>query len=560
MISWFQNLKLQYKIFFCYIIASIIPIIALGFFSYNQSRSLLLEQASTEISANLTQCSLKLQSQLDIYNNILKYITLNKDIINATTYNYNNYFEMYEKFSKQVDDNLNIVYYLHDTINRLTIYSGTNVARHYPSILPISEVKDSNWIQILKHNINTDWSNADNGSIFIAQRILTSKIDVPLSALYMEIDPSALFDSCNALSTNPYGIIVVNSHGDILYNKSNLSYSLTLQEVNAMINSNTGDTNYLAFHKKLSQYNWDIYFYQPINYSVKNATRILFATQIFFIITLIINFILVTFLSRLISRPITNLTKNIMLIKENNFTCTLTTNCTDEIGTLITCFNSMINKINTLITEVYLIKIAQRDSQIKILKSQINSHFLYNCLSVINMKALTINALDISKMTKLLAAFYRLHLDVDKSHTTVSKEIETIKTYLEIESIRHNNSFDIIFNIDDAILDKKCLNMILQPIVENAIVHGLDNKTTDDIPTIQVSARLERYFLVIKIKDNGCGLSNMQIQKILSTEANGIGIKNVDSRIKLYYGNDFGITIESQIDKGTAVTIKLPNI
>lgn len=191
------------------------------------------------------------------------------------------------------------------------------------------------------------------------------------------------------------------------------------------------------------------------------------------------------------------------------------------------------------------------------LQAQINPHFLYNSLSMINWKALEAEQEDISQITLSLSTFYRTALNKGKNILLVKDEIANIKSYLDIQLAMHDNSFDVVYDIDESILKYETLNLILQPLLENAIGHGIDVKT-DGRGEIRIEGKENGDFLDFTVSDNGVGMTKTQAALILSKSSNGYGVSNVNERIKLYYGEEYAVKIESTPGTGTKVMLHFP--
>ena len=193
----------------------------------------------------------------------------------------------------------------------------------------------------------------------------------------------------------------------------------------------------------------------------------------------------------------------------------------------------------------------------KALQAQINPHFLYNSLSLINWMALESDQEEISKITLSLSMFYRTALNKGKNILKVRDEIKNMRSYLDIQLMMHDYEFDVDIQIDEDILDYNILNLILQPLIENAIDHGIDLKT-DGRGCIKITGEKQNDQIALIVSDNGVGMSKEQAESILSNKSNGYGVKNVNERIKLYYGEQYHLKIESEIGIGTKVEITIP--
>ena len=183
-------------------------------------------------------------------------------------------------------------------------------------------------------------------------------------------------------------------------------------------------------------------------------------------------------------------------------------------------------------------------------------------LSLINWKALAAGEEDISRMTLALSTFYRTALNRGRNVLQVETELSNTRAYLEIQSMLHDGDFDYEIEAQTEILQCESLNLILQPLVENAIHHGIEEKT-DGRGKITVRGWKEDNCVWFMVEDNGVGMSEEQCRSILHKEPgdnSGIGIKNVNDRIKIYFGKEYGLTIESELDEGTTVIIRMPKV
>jgi len=230
----------------------------------------------------------------------------------------------------------------------------------------------------------------------------------------------------------------------------------------------------------------------------------------------------------------------------------------DEIGVLVKQFRAMVKKLQYLVNEVYKNKIVRQEYEMKALQAQIKPHFFYNSLSLINSKAILAGQDDISDMAQLLSTFYRTTLNRGHSHISVSDEWTNTISYVKIQLIMHSYSFEVFEELNPIIKDYKMPNLLLQPLVENAIVHGIDHKVTPGKGQIRISGTQEENQLIFTVEDNGCGISQEDLEHLLEKESNGYGVQNVQRRVQLYYGENYGLTYNSEINRGTKVTLKIP--
>jgi two-component system sensor histidine kinase YesM len=265
----------------------------------------------------------------------------------------------------------------------------------------------------------------------------------------------------------------------------------------------------------------------------------------------------------------TSITKRILLLLTNmsrvqggDFDVCVTSQSKDEIGKLFDNFNFMIKKIKLLLEEQYAAGKEIKNAELKALQAQINPHFLYNTLELINWKALDNNVPEIVEISQALSKFYRTTLNEGKEIISFETEIEHIKTYVQIQNMRFDNRIILTLDISDEILKLCILKIILQPLVENSIVHGIMVKQDGQEGVIKIAGRIKQGKLFITVRDDGAGMAEEKAKKILaegtSLMSRGYGVRNINQRIKLCFGQEYGLYYHSSPGKGTLVIIKLP--
>jgi len=275
------------------------------------------------------------------------------------------------------------------------------------------------------------------------------------------------------------------------------------------------------------------------------------------IVSLSISCIISYVLARFISHPIRELISIMGEVEEGTFSVKANARSNDEIGDLAKYFNQMLDRLNSYMNEVIEKQQQLRTTEIKMLQAQVNPHFIYNTLDVIKWSAKMGQKSEVVSVVTNLAKILRNSIDCDEEFVSVKRSISFIDSYLAIQKIKYNNAFKIIRNIDHTILECKVPRLIIQPFVENAIVHGLSNNSGNG--EISIIGFVEAGTIKFQIIDNGIGMTDEEIRKVSDNKSDQhIGIHNVDQRIKLYYGEDYGVHIESQKYKGTKVAITVP--
>jgi two-component system, sensor histidine kinase YesM len=265
-------------------------------------------------------------------------------------------------------------------------------------------------------------------------------------------------------------------------------------------------------------------------------------------------------LSKLIASPIIRLAKGMKGFHEGNLDLRVEVHSTDEIGLFASSFHTMTQRIKELVANITLEQKKKREYELALIQSQIKPHFLYNTLDVIYALSEMGRSKDVSRTTKALADFYRVALSQGREQITVEEELRSVKDYLAIQHIRYSDVFTYTFEVDNDILSSEILKLTIQPIVENAIYHGLKEK--GEMGRLTIRGFRSEQSIVLEVADDGVGMSEEKLQKLRKAGAGevavGFGLHNVDDRIKLYFGEDYGMAIQSEQGIGTTVTIRLP--
>lgn len=271
-----------------------------------------------------------------------------------------------------------------------------------------------------------------------------------------------------------------------------------------------------------------------------------------------------------LSRPITYLSSKMAeLPGPNPLTASKYINRTDEIGILYNEYNHMIRTLNDYIEKEFQHKLISLDSQMKSLESQINSHFLYNTLESINSIAEMEEVESISIMSLALGEMFRYSIKTQCELVTIEDELKHVQNYISIQQVRFGDRFRILTELPPKMYKMHILKLILQPLVENAFYHGLNYCQFGSY--IRISGWTEDSFIYLSVSDDGTGMEPEQLEQLNQSlkqkpefkelghrNKQSIGIKNIHSRIQLYYGEEYGLQISSVKNSGTSILIKLP--
>lgn len=228
----------------------------------------------------------------------------------------------------------------------------------------------------------------------------------------------------------------------------------------------------------------------------------------------------------------------------------------DEVGELKKVYNIMIFQIKTLLDKIREDEKFKRKAELEILMSQVKPHFLYNTFDTISSLALLGENRKVYDVVKALGTFYRTSLSNGKDIVTVEEEIKTVKSYLMIQSIRYKDKFEVKYDLDPNCNHFMIIKLILQPLVENALYHGIRNKAGKGL--IKISTFEQGDMLVLSVEDDGLGMDEMQLKKVMEGEISGIGVRATKERLRIFYSEKSKFIVKSKKDEGTKITIKIP--
>lgn len=568
-------MKLQKKFILIFVLITVIPISFLSVFTFsrytglvdrqtNQTASHLLNVAASQVNYTLLQLDqivetmyLTQQDSLSVIDDIKKYS-------GTASFTDNDIYQSNEKL-KYICQNF---VYSNSAINGVFLFTASGITLGYgygngssirTNYFPAAE----EWYQETLQLAGSTYVYGPSVKDFITSQtesisFCTALYDVYnktfLGVLFIDCNPS-IFDLGNFNSLPDIASLTVKNQDASLYQTgiSPKEDALTLtQELNLSCLSLELKVNH---RELLSEF---------------HVTQIiLLALSVTCIVGILI---LSLFLSESIIHPIVHLSHQ-MQKRDGNQSVTNSHyfHYEDEIGTLYNSYQEMLDERNYYIKHELENKLIVLDSQMRALETQINAHFLYNTLEAINSIAIREKVPEISTMALSLGNMFRYSIKTNSELVTLENELKNVQDYVNIQLLRHSHAFSVKFLVPDELLSKKVLKLILQPLVENSVTHGLNSCLQGGI--ITVTAELNDSFLFLTVEDNGCGippetliLLNQELkQKAAFTNLgkrknSSIGLSNINTRISLYYGEQYGLQLFSQVQNGTRILLRLPVI
>lgn len=415
-------------------------------------------------------------------------------------------------------------------------------------------------------------TNLNRSYVFSVVRMVYNIFDPEDYAVVMiNCDISFLEKICQELTLTPeQQIYIVSRDGNIIYHKDpqsltfpipqEISDALSQPEENPIITLD--GMEFLVCTQPCKGVDWEIVNLIPleyINHPIEQSARIDSLIVLLMLLSWLAVFLI---LYMMILKPIKKLTIIMRLGESGDLNVQMKYRGTNEIGKLSNGFNNLIQQIQNLIANEYESKLRQKDLQLKWMQNQINPHFLYNALESIRMLTESKQDYETARMITALGAIARYSNRTYKELVPVSEEIKQLQNYISLQTACHPGKFQAYTDVPDSALKYKMLKFILQPIVENAITHGISGMEKNG--QIRISAKAGDGLLIFRISDNGLGMTPEKLAQLTEcTETEGgsdqnIGLTNVSNRIKLYYGEEYGLSFESEVNVGTTVTVRLP--
>lgn len=392
--------------------------------------------------------------------------------------------------------------------------------------------------------------------------------------LLVDMNFSGIEQVCKNVNVSKNGYIyLINREGEIIYHpRQQLIYSDLIEENNKVSSAYEDGTHIEKFQgeerlvtvKTVGYTGWKIIGITPMS----DITSDYYQIRVFLVFIILFAIFLLTFVNMMVSsriaNPIRSLEESVKRLENDIRDVDITISGSHEVQHLGKAIKSMVNQMHTLMDNIVIEQESKRKSELNALQAQINPHFLYNTLDSIVWMVENENYEGAITMVTALARFFRISLSKGKNIITVKDEIEHARHYLTIQKIRYKNKFNYEIDINKEVLNFASIKLIVQPLIENAIYHGMEFMSGEG--EILIKAYKNNNELYIDVIDNGLGMLEEVRASLLTNvskekrKGSGIGLKNVHERIQLYFGNSYGLEIYSELDEGTTIRIHMPCI
>lgn len=574
----YKNKSIQYIISISFTIIAVIGMVTLGEILYVRFVGLNEEIISKNNKAIVSQVNINLDSYL-------------RNIMKISDGMYYNVIKKADFSKDSIDKEMNLIYETNkDFLVSITVFSkyGEVVAGY-----PLKELKDhiepreNNWfINAIKKKENLHFSTPHVQNLFVDPTYkyrwvvslsraveLTYNGETSQGVLLVDMNFSGIEQIFKNIDISKSGYVyLIDSKGEIIYHpRQQLIYSNLMKENNeeavsyedGTIVENFNGEERLVTTKTVGYTGWKIVAVTPMNDITENYShmRMFFLLIIFFgvLILTIINIVV----SSRIATPIRSLENKVKKFEEGVRNIDFSTGGSYEVNHLGKAINSMVDQMNLLMDNIVKEQELKRKTELDALQAQINPHFLYNTLDSIVWMIEGERYDGAITMVTALARFFRISLSKGKNVIKLKDELEHVRNYLTIQNIRYKNKFTYTISAEDEVLDLACIKLVVQPLVENAIYHGMEYMDGDG--EISIEAYKVENEAIVEVRDNGLGMTEDVVESLLekthiSKKGSGVGLRNVNERIKLYFGDIYGLEINSEPDEGTSIKIHIPII
>lgn len=581
--NFWNKMPLNKKFATLIVLVLAIPIIAISVLYFNNLKQVEKEELIKNAQSDLNTIELFASTNGDMASAIVQLVHSNPQLIQALSNNLST--SEIISFNNEVTPYLENITITNPYISSLRVYVNSEIMpERYPIYIDKERVSSEEWfINAQEDVLNTRIGYSESLSEHIVQLTNNSMISF-YQALISNDDEKSIIEVAfemtdffgTVFSETENGICLIVSGDDVFMNDfdgmSDESKQILISLVKSLENEVFTDTlktvdgvQYLVSYKYSKKLKLSYYIVNDYSLAIaKISNNQIIAVVLLGFLFLILGYIFEK-LSKILLKRIYTTISAMRQLETGDVLVKIENPSLDEVGQLQKYFNKMVVKIDDLIEQTAKRAILEKNAEIKALQNQINSHFLYNVLNNIEMMAIVDENFLIADTVTALARLLRYSMNWSRQMVLLSSELAYVKEYIQLFNIRFDNSIILICDVSEEAQNAYIPKMSVQPIVENAIKHGIENLTSDEM--IKICASIEDKALVISVTDTGSGMSEEVLEKLRlslrntnkKTNITGIGLNNVCERIEKRFGKGYGIEIESKISQYTKVTLTIPH-
>ena len=518
-----------------FVIVVLLPVLCIGGFWFYSVYGHVERQRTAESQNAIEQNYLDLIANVKDCESSMRYLAANYNLQNFLTLEPTNYLEM-GRSSKQIGQLLYNILVRNPYFRSLTIYTDRDYRVLTNFLANSKTVEDEDWYNTLLHSEGTQWWS-ESDKYYLGIPIIAAYPNRAIGVIKMEIRPELFSESFRVFQNIPVHVEIFQN-GELFYEYQQPGNQ---KHPKREVTKEIQDENWTI------RYQVDRSYYT--NYVIVNFAPVAGAILA---VVLLCWFITMHFFKRL-SGGLQGLVQSVEEAQRGNLDVQIQPSQFTELNILAQSIQSFLNRIKQLISQVYTKEIQRQELELNLLQAKMSPHFLYNNLSAINWIALENGEDKICEITTELATFYRTALNKGKNVDKLRVEMENIRAYLNLQLIAHEHSFAVSYAVDDALLDCEVPIFVLQPLVENALEHGV-RQLRNTKGQIRISVTEEQGWIQMQVWDNGTELYQKIGEADLPIRQYGYGTGNTHKRIQILYGEKSGLTIHADA-KGTSATI-----
>ena len=578
--KWYLNLSIQRKYLYCILSITLVVLLAASFLQFMSASEIVTEQTVKQSAGVINELSVNLDHYFDMVENSFEYIA-NSSIVQEELESDKPYksdgSELYSYYSRAGQiRRLLLQGYTSIYINDIQLY-GYNGANHLLSNDRGINEESSEISCAMAENSNgrcVYYNAVDENLIYMAKQIKDVLTMEPLGILRASIKISYLKKmTLTAQESLSAHIFLLNQDNNILLESAGENMDLKDQKWVDQINGNSGKLwlnldgkAYNLVYQTSSETGLTVVGMIPTSFLQKTARELEKTTVMLIGISILLCILLANIMARGITRPIEKTSNAMKKFAKGDFSVRLPEGRADEIGAMNLVFNQTIEKVEKLLKQIVEMEMVNKDIEFQALQAQINPHFLYNVLDTINWMARKKGEENICRMVTAISNLMRASISNKRSMVRVKEELKYIEDYLFIQETRYGDKFTSYIEVDEELNELEIPKMVIQTLVENAVVHGVENATWDCF--LYISGEIQDDMAVFKVKDDGVGISAEKLEALLKMEEEpehkaerthtNLGIYAVQKRLEYVYHGKAKMTITSEKEKGTLVVLEIP--
>ncbi|MEK3733405.1 sensor histidine kinase [Paenibacillus sp. FSL M8-0334] len=582
-IQLMNDMKLRNKLILSFVVVVFVPVAIVGVILTSELRKFAFDNAMEQAYQNVDRVKKRATEIINVADDLSYRLLYDERLKSVVNNRYESVYDVFVAYRAYPD--LHQAIQMYKEISNIRFYSNNEtLLNNWQFINPTPEIEATDWYKNAKENVGlvqwdyitderdnrtylslvkgVDLGSRDNRGVLV----INVNSEILNTILSQETFDTIIVDSKNNIvaSNRPelYGSPLENIHDEsgVVYNLEGIYESVIDNKESKVLIEPLNTESGVDGLRIISIFS--------IDSIVKEANRINRLAMTVILISLLLALLLIYSFSHLISSRLLRLSKHISKVGTGNLGVAMEIDGRDEIGQLSRQFNSMVSSIGELMNEVQesnqqkrLLEQKQNEIKFKMMASQINPHFLFNALESIRMEAHIKGETEIARVVRMLGKLMRSNIEVGSGKTTIKDEIEMVECYLDIQKFRYEDRLRFEVQVDPEALLFRIPPLIIQPLVENAVIHGMDNK--QEATTVRVTVTAENEAILISVADDGAGIDPNRLEMIRgfleeSEEQERIGLRNVHVRLQLTYGPASGLHIESEPGQGTIIQFSIP--